>query len=364
MSVLKFKGVKKDYSWGNDSFISSLLGEKKSLIAEYWMGTHEKGEALCEDGKTLKEEIGHKLSFLFKVLSSSSPLSIQVHPDKEQAEGGWKKEEVKREGGEECDYTDPNDKEEVYLALTPSYALFGFREFDEAKELMNVAIPISYSKYFSTCTSIEEIINKIFSFDLNEKYSTLNEVQTFINKYEFTDSKLDYVLYSVINSFPEDETVLFSLLMNTVFLKEGEALYIPPRTLHSYVYGSGMELMSSSDNVLRAGLTEKRVDRSELLSIMSFDSTKVKRVRRITKDGMVKYSLPSSLELYRQTENEFIYKGNRDYVFFCAKGSGFIKSVNNEKYEIKKGEAYIVSDEKEVCLHSYKGSEIYVSSRK
>ena len=40
--------------------------------------------------------------------------------------------------------------------------------------------------------------------------------------------------------------------------------------LHSYLHGTGIELMANSDNVLRGGLTEKHVDRDELLRVLDF----------------------------------------------------------------------------------------------
>jgi mannose-6-phosphate isomerase len=54
-------------------------------------------------------------------------------------------------------------------------------------------------------------------------------------------------------------------------LAPGEALYLPAGILHSYLEGVGLELMASSDNVLRGGLTTKHVDVPELLRVLSFE---------------------------------------------------------------------------------------------
>ena len=48
----------------------------------------------------------------------------------------------------------------------------------------------------------------------------------------------------------------------------GEAVYLKPGIVHAYVFGNGIELMNNSDNVLRAGLTKKHVDKQELEKIM------------------------------------------------------------------------------------------------
>ena len=47
--------------------------------------------------------------------------------------------------------------------------------------------------------------------------------------------------------------------------RAGEALHLRPGDLHGYLAGTALEVMASSDNVLRAGLTPKHVDVEELL---------------------------------------------------------------------------------------------------
>ena len=42
-------------------------------------------------------------------------------------------------------------------------------------------------------------------------------------------------------------------------------MYLPAGNVHAYLHGLGVEVMASSDNVLRGGLTPKFVDVPELL---------------------------------------------------------------------------------------------------
>ena len=49
-----------------------------------------------------------------------------------------------------------------------------------------------------------------------------------------------------------------------------EALFLPAGNIHAYLRGIGIELMASSDNVLRGGLTPKHVDVAELMSVLDF----------------------------------------------------------------------------------------------
>ena len=65
---------------------------------------------------------------------------------------------------------------------------------------------------------------------------------------------------------------IFSIyLLNLVHLRPGQGTFQPAGTLHAYLEGVTVELMASSDNVLRGGLTRKHVDVSELMGILSFD---------------------------------------------------------------------------------------------
>ena len=64
--------------------------------------------------------------------------------------------------------------------------------------------------------------------------------------------------------------MLVTLLLNHVVLAAGEAMFLDAGVIHAYTSGFGVEVMASSDNVVRAGLTPKHVDVAELLSITNF----------------------------------------------------------------------------------------------
>jgi mannose-6-phosphate isomerase len=70
--------------------------------------------------------------------------------------------------------------------------------------------------------------------------------------------------------YPGDPGIVLSLLLHTVRLTRGEALYLPAGNIHAYLDGLGIELMAASDNVLRGGLTPKHVDVPELLRVLDF----------------------------------------------------------------------------------------------
>jgi mannose-6-phosphate isomerase len=82
----------------------------------------------------------------------------------------------------------------------------------------------------------------------------------------------DYALaLDLAAHYPGDPGVLVALLLNHVHLAPGEAIWMPAGNLHAYLNGAGIELMAASDNVLRGGLTPKRVDVPELLNVLRYE---------------------------------------------------------------------------------------------
>jgi mannose-6-phosphate isomerase len=67
--------------------------------------------------------------------------------------------------------------------------------------------------------------------------------------------------------------------LNLVTLAPGEAVFLPAGNLHAYLQGTGVEIMASSDNVLRGGLTPKHVDVPELLRVLDFKAGALEPLR-------------------------------------------------------------------------------------
>jgi len=88
--IYKLNNQIKHYDWGSTKLIPDFLGlsdEQGKPCAELWMGTHPSAPShVAESGESLKDVSG-ELPFLLKLIAVEKPLSIQVHPNKEQA---WK----------------------------------------------------------------------------------------------------------------------------------------------------------------------------------------------------------------------------------------------------------------------------------
>lgn len=302
--IEKIKGVIKEFEWGTQDFLPNLFGydAEGAPQAEAWFGTHPMGEALTSNGTRLSDVIkndpetllgkrnmalfGNVLPLLLKVLSFRTPLSIQCHPDKQTAKDGYRRETALRDKGvstQDLDYKDAKQKAEVLYALTPVTAMCGFRSYEEIVRNLRHIIPVSYEKYLSGEEDIQSLFSRLQRLDKEDLSSLINELVADEEMEKGSDdprylSEKEIVIRSY-RLYGADPGVLAPYLMNIVRLLPGEALFLRPRTLHSYIFGNGIELMSLSDNVLHGGLTRKKIDIDELLKVMDPSHLEVRRCK-------------------------------------------------------------------------------------
>ncbi len=365
MDAFKINGVIKNYDWGTEDYLYSLVGgEKNKKQAEYWMGTHPSGEAETISGVKLSNAIGHRLPFLFKVLSIASPLSLQCHPDKKQAEDGWKREEEQRAKGEPYNYQDDNEKAEILSAVTPVTALCGFKDFPDIVPSLKRAIPLSYEKYLSSYSSIKEIFLSLFSYERKVKDEILSELESYISSSPESLRDGEWltergIIKETLVKYPGDIGSVFPLMMNIVRLKPFDAIYLKPDTLHAYLKGNGIELMTASDNVLRGGLTPKRVDIKELERIMYFGPTERETVKEKEEDGVMWYLSPSPDFRLGVVRNKAVVELDNDSIVLSL-GRSVIK-CNSKVVILEKGEcAFLLGDGKNVEFES--DSSLYIAT--
>ena len=96
----------------------------------------------------------------------------------------------------------------------------------------------------------------------------------------------------ISETYPGDAGVVVALLMNHVVLRRGEGVFLQAGLLHAYLSGLGVEIMAASDNVLRGGLTPKRIDVPELLSIVDTTPSNVPVLRPQTAGAVGEYEVP------------------------------------------------------------------------
>lgn len=289
------------YEWGDIAFIPSLLGRDPDgkPKAELWFGTHPNGEATLSDGEPLGdfltdhaqqffsdehvERFGKDLPFLLKVLAIAKPLSLQVHPSSEQAQKGYAAEipshvDTPRD---QWNYKDDRQKAEVLYALTPVTAMCGFLPLANIIRNMEALIPNHVQLFFppeakekDEAAAIERFFTLLYTMEKGQLISLLEEYRN--NLPSIRDEACEgwlspnQIALDCLETYPGDPGVLAPFFLNVVHMKPGEAIFLEPRTLHAYVKGNGIELMTNSDNVLRGGLTNKLVNVPELLKTLTF----------------------------------------------------------------------------------------------
>ncbi|MFF7977267.1 mannose-6-phosphate isomerase, class I [Streptomyces sp. NPDC007905] len=281
------------YAWGSPTAIPHLLGAEPTgePQAEMWMGAHPGAPSGTTRG-TLAEVIdadperelgagaiakfGPRLPFLLKILAAGAPLSLQVHPDLEQAKEGYAEEE--RRGvpvdAPHRNYKDANHKPELICALTEFDGLCGFRDPAQAADLLDGLGVDSLKPYVDLLhahpedAALREVLTAILTTDPEQMAHTVAEAAA-----ACTRLGGDYAPYAyVAHHFPGDPGVIAAMLLNRVRLQPGEALFLGAGIPHAYLSGLGVEIMANSDNVLRCGLTPKHVDVPELLRVVRFEA--------------------------------------------------------------------------------------------
>ncbi|MBT8407812.1 MAG: mannose-6-phosphate isomerase, class I [Deltaproteobacteria bacterium] len=288
-----------EYAWGSRTAIAELLGQSVPADkpqAELWMGAHPKApsqvvynglsksllELIDENpgeilGKETAEKFSGRLPFLFKVLAAAKPLSIQAHPNKEQAAQGFARE---NELGIPLDashrnYRDDNHKPEIICALTPFWALNGFRRVSGILELLEgtqvpiLAETVLYLQNRPSQAGLKQFFYHLMTMEGKEQGKIVEEVVGFAEKGLDEDPVWTWVV-RLNQEYPGDIGVVSPIFLNLAQLEPQQAMYLPAGELHAYLEGVGIELMANSDNVLRGGLTPKHIDVQELLTILSF----------------------------------------------------------------------------------------------
>lgn len=280
------------YAWGSPDAIPDFqrrLGTG-GPVAEVWMGTHPLGTARVTDAEGVERpltDLSGDLGFMMKVIAADRPLSIQVHPDGARAQAGFEAEEA---AGIPLDaphrvFKDPRPKPEMVYALSTFDTLVGLRR---TSEIVRVLRALEHPLTKDLTESLLEnpgfagIIRLIEGLVTNPPSpavvgEVVAECQRALDN--GLDIKRAYITaVELATTSPGDVGVLLALLMNRLTLQPGEAAYLATGIIHAHLRGLCLEVMVSSDNVLRAGLTTKHVDPDGLVRCLEEGTSRAARV--------------------------------------------------------------------------------------
>ena len=282
------------YAWGSREAIPHFLGEDPGTdpVAEVWIGTHPIKPSMVVDGdeEWPLSEVAGELPFMVKILAAQRPLSLQVHPSRAQAAVGFQQEEA---AGIPLDaphrvYRDTNHKPEMVVALSTFDSLIGFRP---TAEVLRVLSPIDTLLARKLADDLRQdpgwagIVRRIewlLTADIPEQDVTDLVAACADLASRGIDVKRAYQsVVEIAEHYPGDVGVVIALMLNRMTLQPGEAAYLETGVIHAHLSGMCLEVMATSDNVLRAGLTDKHVDPAGLVECLN---TGMARIARVTPD--------------------------------------------------------------------------------
>jgi len=265
----------------------------------------------AELGPGCAARFGSRLSFLLKILAPEQALSIQVHPDRGQAEAGYQAENERgiplRDRAR--NYVDDWPKPELLCAVTRFEVLAGFRPTEDIRALL-AALGTTVLQPVAVMLSLGgdprlDALKALLTWPPDQRAALQHDVLAGCARLTAAGGEYAAACAAVLRiaaDHPGDPGVVAALLLNYQVLEPGDAVFMAAGGLHAYIKGVGVELLANSDNVLRAGLTAKHVDVPELLRLTD-PSVAVPVIKpRQVSPATVTYDTPApEFRLYRMT---------------------------------------------------------------
>jgi mannose-6-phosphate isomerase len=375
-SIVKLRNRIQPYAWGSRHAIAELQGRPAPTAgpeAELWIGDHPAAPScVIEPGRPgsppnasaevlvpLSEWIARDpeavlgsgarcrvphLPFLAKILAAERPLSLQVHPDAEQADAGFEREESAAVDADDRSYPDRIAKREVIIALSRFDALCGLRPdadvtrvlrdsgSEAARSLLANAIGTAPDPESPACLAAR-LFRRIQDLPAATRESLLDELSV-AQQPQARSREHDehYWVGRLRAEHPGDPLALAPLLLNLVSLAPGEGLAVEPGTLHCYLAGTGVEVMTRSDNIVRAGLTRKPVDRNAVREIAGERAAPTRRILPESSENGLDATYTTGIDdfdvaVLRTPEGRVVpRRGGRVSVLLCVGGSVVVQA--------------------------------------
>jgi mannose-6-phosphate isomerase len=380
--------VVQPYAWGSHTAIAELQGRQAPTTApeaELWMGAHPSApsgvrrpggqttldQVIAADpprelGAACAARFGGRLPFLLKVLAADTALSIQVHPSREQAEAGYRQETARglAPGDKSRNYADDWPKPEILCALTRFEVLAGMRTTADAaallgalrvRELEPLAADLAAAAGPAALTGA---LGAILTWPAEGRAALVAAVTAACERIAAAGGEYAAAAAATVRiagDHPGDLGVVASLLLRYLVLRPGEAVFLPAGGPHSYLHGTGVELLANSDNVVRAGLTPKHIDVPELLRLVDPAAAVPVIEPRPDGAGVLAYDSPApEFRLYRAepgAADVTLPGGGGPRIVLCAAGAGLLRA-GSVTLRLARGESCYLSAAEETVTAS------------
>jgi mannose-6-phosphate isomerase len=327
-----------------------------------WIGTHHVKPSMVVDpdgNEKPLSAVSGDLPFMLKFLAAARPLSLQVHPSRAMAEDGYAREEA---AGVPLDaphrvYKDRNHKPEMVYALTTFDSLIGFRPTAEILRVLgplNTPLSQRIADDLRAAPGFASIVRRLewlltAGIEPSEVHQIIGACRTLANL--GMDIKRAYATaVEVAEHHPDDIGVVISLMLNRMTLQPGEAAYLETGVIHAHLRGLCLEVMATSDNVLRAGLTNKHIDPEGLVACLASGMARVARVTPDFLDYDTEVFSPAgggfALAVTQSAAAEGVHLVPAEgSVIVCTGGEVDVVNDAGEKVTLRRGESLYLSPE-------------------
>ncbi|MBV9095659.1 MAG: mannose-6-phosphate isomerase, class I [Streptosporangiaceae bacterium] len=371
--------VIRPYAWGSAHGIAELQGRPVPAAgpeAELWMGAHPSApsgvarnghrttldaviaaDPQRELGAGCVARFGTRLPFMLKVLSAARALSIQVHPSRAQAQAGFCAENERglAAGDPARNYTDDWPKPELLCAFTPFEALAGLRPPADAAGILR-ALGVGQLRPLAAELEaaagpqvLPSVLAGILDWPLAGRERLVGDVAAACAGLAAGNGPYADACAAAAREaahHPGDLGVVAMLLMRHAVLRPGQALFMPAGGLHAYLRGTAVEVLANSDNVVRAGLTGKHVDTSELLALLDPAVTVPVLAPRGLAAGVATYDTPAPefrLHVASLAGETAALPGAGPRILLCTAGVAVLGSESGAAAKVGRGESCFVS---------------------
>ena len=327
-------GALKDYDWGIVDGLERWSTATGAAQAELWFGTHPGGPTVVVDGpdtgRLLSDLPEHQGMPLVKLLAAAGPLSLQVHPDASRAALGW--------GQGSALYADNAEKAEMLVAIEDFDYHAGWRDAQSAADVLAaVGVPddvVALVRSEDRAGAIRGLLSLDAVFQMHAQQRLVPAARA-----AGWDPGAVSAMERVAAAHPADPGVLVTVLLEHGVLHPGEGLAVSAGVVHSYVAGLGVEVMTSSDNVLRLGLSHKPIAVEEALAAVREDRTPTRMSaalgRALSPEGM-----PFDLQVL---ERPLRLGMGRHRIVLPLRGRAWVTGLDGQPVEVVEGRAMVWS---------------------
>ena len=212
---------------------------------------------------------------------------------------------------------------------------------------MEVVTQAEADAFLSGADSDKAALRRLFTAYISADKDTVASASTRLKaRFSVLDSKVDLdsrdinlseLIPRLCDQYPGDVGIFAPFFLNLIRLKIGEGVFLPASEPHAYLSGDCLEAMACSDNVVRAGLTPKLIDKDTLCSMLTYKSGPVDVLQGETVDSNTRVYAPAVPEFavnYTQltaSQNVSLQSVQSTSIVIVVKGSGSVRIRDDSK---------------------------------